>query len=60
MATVVSFILWAVLIVAGAIIGIMVAIKLLGLIWAVLSNVAGIIFAVIAVALFLGFLSFFL
>jgi len=60
MAAVVSFILWAVLIVGGAIVGTMVAIKLLGLIWAVLSNVAGIIFAVIAAVLFLGFLSFFL
>lgn len=57
---IVSFILWAVLIVVGAIVGIMVAIKLLGLLWAVLSDIAGIIFAIIVVALFLGLLSFFL
>lgn len=60
MAAVASFLFWTVLAVCGAIVGIMVAIKLLGLIWAVLSDVAGIIFAVIAVVLFLGLLSFFL
>lgn len=60
MAAVVSFILWAALIVGGAIVGIMVAIKLLKFIWAVLRDVTGIIFAVILVVLFLVFLSFFL
>lgn len=52
MASIATFLFWAVLAVCGAIVGIMVAIKLLGLIWAVLSDAAGIIFAVIVVLLF--------
>jgi hypothetical protein len=45
--SILSFIGWAILVIVCIIIGIMVLGKILGLIWAIISDVAGLVFALI-------------